>query len=167
MKARMAVVDHTQIFVDTPTESYHSKRLDLSRGVLAAKYRVGTFWLLQRIYRHLLHDRVERNVRPLTEQCLEIRELDCGGVEQGWWPVFTGRLEGVPAPRLATPAPEIDALLKSFGIEAKNARLFLQGKGFGRTRRRVGVVNSWVLPLQVPQRRGAAGRSFCEGEMRA
>jgi hypothetical protein len=31
----MAVVDHTQIFVDTPSEANHSQRLDLSRGVLA------------------------------------------------------------------------------------------------------------------------------------
>jgi phage/plasmid-associated DNA primase len=49
VKARTAIIDHTAVFVDNPVESNESQRMDLSRGVLIAKYRVGVFWLLQRI----------------------------------------------------------------------------------------------------------------------
>jgi len=69
VRARTTITDHTD--VDCPTEDNHSQRLDLSRDVLVAKYRTGTFWLLQRVYRHLLHNRVDRNIRPVPEQCGE------------------------------------------------------------------------------------------------
>jgi hypothetical protein len=153
VKARMAIVDHTQIFVDTPTEANHSQRLDLSRGVLARDYRVGTFWLLQRVYRHLLHDRVERNVRPMTEQSLEARDLDCGGKDLEWWPEFLSKFEPA-APRQATPAAEIEAQVVKLGVAAKEVRLFLQGKGVDRERRVVGRTNVWLCRYMFPSEDG-------------
>jgi hypothetical protein len=149
VKARMAVVDHSQIFVDTPTEANHSKRLDLSREVLARDYRVGTFWLLQRVYRHLLHGRIERNVRPATEQSMEARELDCGGKDLDWWPEFLARFEAA-APRQASPAAEVEAQLVKFGVAAKDVRLFLQGKGVDRERRMIGRANVWLYRYMFP-----------------
>ena len=121
--------------MDTPTEANHSQRLDLSREVLARDYRVGAFWLLQRVYRHLLHGRVERNVRPMTDQCLQAKELECSGKEQARWPAFEARLSPASAPRYATPADEVDAALRSQGVEAKEIKLFMQKRGVDQERR--------------------------------
>jgi hypothetical protein len=104
--------------------------LDLSRQVLARDYRVGTFWLLQRVYRHLLHGRVERNVRPMTDACLQAKELECSGKEQSWWPDFEARLSPATALRYATPADEVDATLRLLGVDARDLKQFVQGRGF-------------------------------------
>ena len=96
VKARAAIIDHTAVFVDNPIETNESQRLDLSRDVLVARYRVGVFWLLQRVYRHFLHGRTDRNVRPVPEQCRESVSLDCAGKDQEWWPGFLSSLEPSP-----------------------------------------------------------------------
>ena len=95
----------------------------------------------------------------MTEQCLEVKELDCGGKEQSWWPSFMARLEGVAAPRHATPAPDIDKVLAAFDVPAKSARLFLQGKGFDRTRRHIGLVNTWFYVYHFSDTDGRKGEA--------
>jgi hypothetical protein len=151
--ARTAIIDHTAIFVDNPVESNHSKRLDLSRDVLVAKYRVGTFWLLQRVYRQLLHGRSDRNIRPVPEQSGESVALDCQTEVHIWWPKLLARMESAP-PRHATPAAEIEASLVGLGVDVKDAKLRLQERGLERKRRLVGMVNTWLYVYMFPTSEG-------------
>ena len=106
------------------------------------------------MYRHLLHDRIERNVRPMTEQCLEIKELEAGGKELSWWPSLTARLECVSAPRFASFAADVDKLVSSFDVPAKGVKLFLQGEGFSRIRRHLGVAQPCFYVFHVPSADG-------------
>ncbi len=159
VRARTAIVDHTAVFVDTPTEANHSQRRDMSKGVLAARYRVGCFWLLQRVYHHFLRDRRERNVRRVPERSLEAVLLDCTEERDSHaWDAFLRRLEPTRAPRSATPAKEVEeALCVACGVEARAAVLFLQGKGFNKERRKRGLENVWMYQYSFLDAEGRKG----------
>ena len=158
VRARTAIIDHVAVCVDHPTEENHSQRLDLSRDVLIKKYRVGTFWLLQRVYRHFLHNRVDRNVRPVPEPSRESLSLDCAGKEAEWWPGFLSHLEPAAA-KDATTAGEVDLLLKPYDIELKGAKLFLQAKGFTRVRSKRNLVNCWLDKYRFADKEGVKGEA--------
>ena len=73
---------------------------------------------------------------------------------QEWWPGFLTSLEPSVSPKYATPACDIDVLLASQGIEAKAARLFLQGKGFSRIRSKRGLTHCWLYQYKFADEAG-------------
>ena len=93
---------------------------------------------------------------------MEARELDCGGKDLDWWPEFLAKFEPA-APRQATPAAEIEAQLAKHGVAAKDARLFLQGKGVDRERRMNGRSNVWLYRYMFP---GDGGRRLAFVKLR-
>ena len=80
-----------------------------------------------------------------------------GGSRHGGLHSSPASLDAASGPKTATPASDIDASLVSYGIEAKSARLFLQGRGFGRKRRVVGLVNTWLYVYKFADSDGQKG----------
>jgi hypothetical protein len=134
VRARTAIIDYASIFTSCPTEANHRAWRDLSSAVQA--FKPGMWWLMTRVYHHLLKGRSMRNVLPIPEASRESAELDCKEATAAVWESFLAR-SFVPAkgPSEATPASELDsAVSRMMGVEPAAVQLYLQGKGFERAR---------------------------------
>jgi hypothetical protein len=134
VRARTAIIDYASIFTSCPTEANHRAWRDLSTAVQS--FKPGMWWLMTRVYHHLLKGRSMRNVLPIPEANRESTELDCREATAAVWDSFLARSLG-PArgPVEATPAPELDsAVSRMMGVDAAAVQLYLQGKGFERVR---------------------------------
>ena len=104
----------------------------------STEYRPGLFWILTRIYHHLLRDRPMRNVLPVPESSLDAQTLDCKGPTDAAWDAFMACAQPVKGPSEATPAQEIDEAVTSRACSDRaSAQLYLQGRGWERVRRKV------------------------------
>ena len=94
------------------------------------------WWLIIRVYHHLLKGRSMRNVLPIPEASRESAELDCREATAAVWDSFLARsLVPAKGPTDATPAAELDsAVSRSMGVEPAAVQLYLQGNGFERVR---------------------------------
>ena len=50
-----------------------------------SSFRPAVWWILTRVYHHLLRDRPMRNVLPVPETSLTAAELDCRQALAGTW----------------------------------------------------------------------------------
>ena len=134
VRARTAIIDYASIFTSCPTEANHRAWRDLSSAVQA--FRPGMWWLMTRVYHHLLKGRSMRNVLPVPEASRESAELDCKEATTAVWESFVARsLLPVKGPVEATAAPELESTVsRMMGVEAAAVQLYLQGKGFERVR---------------------------------
>jgi hypothetical protein len=101
-------------------------------------FKPGIWWLMTRVYHHLLKGRSMRNVLPIPEASRESAELDCREATAAVWESFLARSLGpAKGPVEATPASEVDRTVsKMMGVEPPAVQLYLQGKGFERMRTR-------------------------------
>ena len=109
-------------------------------------YRPGLFWLLTRVFHHLLKDRPMRAALPVPESSSEARELDCRDSAESAWVSFVVRsLQPARGPTEASAAGEVEAaVVRHMGIERAGAQLFLQARGFQRIRRVVQGRSAYV-----------------------
>ena len=69
VRERTAIVDHVSVFRDNPTECNDVQWKDMNKEL--NNFRPDFFWLLQRIYHHLLRGRASRNVCPVPAGSLQ------------------------------------------------------------------------------------------------
>jgi hypothetical protein len=138
VKARMAVVDYGSVFTQNPTEANHRPWRDMSAAILS--YRAGVFWLLQAVYHHFLKARPMRNVAPVPEQCVDAVVLNCREKLQDLGDGFIrDKLRAAKGPSDASLAVDIEkAVATALAIDANAVGLWLQARGFERTRTTVG-----------------------------
>jgi hypothetical protein len=134
VRARTAIIDYASIFTSCPTEANHRAWRDLSSAVQA--FKPGMWWLMTRVYHHLLKGRSMRNVLPVPEASRESAELDCREGTAAVWESFLARsIAPAKGPVEATPASDLDSTVsKSMGVEPAAVQLYLQGKGFEKVR---------------------------------
>jgi hypothetical protein len=134
VKARTAIIDFASIFTSNPTEANHAAWRDMSQEII--RYRPGVFWILQRLYHHLLRNRPMRNVAPVPQGSLDANGLDCREQFQERGDRFIAeKLSPAKGPSEASTAKELeDAVAGELGIERAGAGLWLQGRGFERVR---------------------------------
>jgi hypothetical protein len=134
VRARTAIIDYASIFTSCPTEANHRAWRDLSTAVQS--FKPGMWWLMTRVFHHLLKGRSMRNVLPIPEASRESTELDCREATAAVWDSFLARsLVPAKGPSEATSAPELDGTVsKMMGVEPAAVQLYLQGKGFEKVR---------------------------------
>jgi hypothetical protein len=134
VKARTSVVDYASVFTQMPTEANHAQWRDMSEVVVS--YRPGVFWLLQRVYHHLLKGRTMRNVAPVPESCMDAIAISCRERLQELGDSFiTNKLCPAKGPSEASLASEIeDAVAQELGIDRASSTLWLQSRGFEKAR---------------------------------
>jgi hypothetical protein len=145
VRARTAIIDYASIFTSCPTEANHRTWRDLSTAIHT--FKPGIWWLMTRVYHHLLKGRSMRNVLPIPEASMESAELDCREATAAVWESFLSRsLIPAKGPTEATPAAEIDIVVsRSMGVEPAAVQLYLQGKGFERIRSRARGRNEYFF----------------------
>ena len=86
-----------------------------------------------------------RNVAPVPLTSLETKDVDCEERAQVAWDIFVEtRLSPVQGPSDATTCARIEQeVATDLALERGTAALWLQGKGFERTRRKVGGRNDY------------------------
>ena len=104
---RTAIVDHVSVFKDCPVESNDLQWKDMD-GLLTG-YRPGFFWLLRRVYHHLLRGRTRRNVGPVPASSLDQKALDCADSKSGIYTAFLETLTPIKGPKDASTQREVDA----------------------------------------------------------
>ena len=87
---RTAIVDHVSVFTDCPVESNDLQWRDMDS--LLTGFRPGFFWLLRRVYHHLLRGRTRRNVGPVPASSLDQKALDCADSSSASFATFLGKL---------------------------------------------------------------------------
>jgi hypothetical protein len=154
VRARRANVYFSAVFVDAPTEANHSRRKDLNMEVLKRDYRDDAWEALRLVDKHLLKGRCERNVRPIPAMSLEAAQEAMVEEDKPAWRALLAKLEPVGAPAGATLAAEIEkAVCEDLGMRMEEAKLFLQGKGFCRERRRRGLDNVYLYKYAFEEKR--------------
>jgi hypothetical protein len=136
VRARTAVINFAAIFTQTPTEANHSQWRDMTRDIV--DFRPGVFWLLQRTFHHLLRERPMRNIAPVPEACMDAASLDCRERLHDLGEAFlASRIAPARGPSEATVASEIEeAVAGELAVDRAASALWLQGRGFERTRAR-------------------------------
>jgi hypothetical protein len=133
IRARTAVVDYSSIFTTTPSEANHLKWRNMDELIL--QYRPGVWWMLTRVYHHLLRDRPMRNVLPVPESSLDAQELDCRELLEDNWQSFVRCASPAKGPADAATAEDIEKQVANrLGVDRVAAQLLLQGRGFERVR---------------------------------
>ena len=130
VKARTAIIDYASIFTSVPTEANHQPWMDMTHA--STDYRAGLFWMLTRVYHHLLRDRPMRNVLPVPESSMDAQMRDCSGSADEAWDKFITCVAPARGPCEATPAQEIEEVVGRRVCDRAGAQLFLQGKGWER-----------------------------------
>jgi hypothetical protein len=137
IRARTAIIEYSSVFTTKPSEANHRQWRDLSD---VDAFRPGVWWMLTRVYHHLLRGRPMRNVLPVPDACQMAAELDCRTEYEAAWKNFL--VQPVNGTANATPAERIEAEVASkTGLDIPGARLALQGRGYERVRRKVGTSN--------------------------
>lgn len=156
VRARTAIVDHVSVFKDDPQEANDVQWKDMNK--LVKQYRPGCFWILKRVFHHLIKGRDRRNVGPVPQSSLEQKAMDCEDKRAGPFKSFLSKLEAAHGPADATVQGEVDkrAALEC-GIREKEAQLYLSGKGFIRIRRKKGSANEYFYQYRFEDARGEKG----------
>ena len=107
-------------------------------------YRPGFFWLLRRVYHHLLRGRTRRNVGPVPASSLDQKALDCADNNSANFTTFLGSLAPVRGPKEASTQQEVDvAAAHALGLTQSQVSIYLSGKGFLKVRRMRGLQNEY------------------------
>ena len=142
VRDRTAIVDHVTVFKDTPSESNDLQWKDMLS--LLPKYRPGFFWLLRRVYHHLLKGRSRRNVGPIPAGSLEQKALDCADANGVGFEKLLTQLSAVRGPAEASAKEEVDRATAALcNLSASETPLYLQGQGFSKVRRVRGFQNMY------------------------
>jgi hypothetical protein len=137
IRARTAIIEYSSVFTTKPSEANHRQWRDLSD---VSAFRPAVWWMLTRIYHHLIRGRPMRNVLPVPEVSLVAAELDCRTEHEAAWKNIL--VQPVNGTANATPAEQIEAEVASkTGLDILGARLALQGRGYQRVRRKCGGCN--------------------------
>ena len=105
-------------------------------SALLDTYRPGFFWLLRRVYHHLLRGRSTRNVCPVPQGSLDQKALDCADTHSDEFLRFLEKLQGVKKPGQADTQLDIDAVATKFlGLNPSEVSIYMNGRGFLKTRR--------------------------------
>jgi hypothetical protein len=138
VKARTAVVEYGTVFVPRPSEANHANWKDMTKATV--EYRPGLWWLLRRVFHHLLKDRPLRNVAPVPEACMDAVALDCRARSDDVGEAFlASKIVPAKGPSDATPACDVeDAVAREMAIDRAAVGLWLQGRGFERARSKAG-----------------------------
>ena len=139
---RTAIVDHVSVFKDCPVESNDLQWRDMDS--LLTEFRPGFFWLLRRVYHHLLRGRTRRNVGPVPASSLGQKALDCADSNTGSFLSFLNKLTPVRGPKDASTQLEVDAAAaEALGLSQSQVSIYLSGKGFLKLRRMRGLQNEY------------------------
>lgn len=134
VRDRTAIIDHVSIFKDRPSNSNDIQWKDMS--ALLDTYRPGFFWLLRRVYHHLLRGRSTRNVCPVPQGSLDQKALDCADAHSDEFLRLMEKLQGVKKPGQADTQLDIDAFAaKLLGLPPSEISIYMNGRGFLKTRR--------------------------------
>ena len=99
------------------------------------QYRPAVWWILTRVYHHLLKNRPIRTVLPVPEASMDAKELHCTDVMGDEWPKFISGISPANGPSDASAADEVEkAIMDTARVDRVTAQLLLQGKGFERSR---------------------------------
>ena len=129
----MTIVDYSSIFTTTPSEANHLKWRNMDELIL--QYRPGVWWMLTRVYHHLLRDRPMRNVLPVPESSLDAQELECRELLEDNWQSFVRCASPGKGPADAATAEDIEKQVANrLGVDRVAVHLLLQGRGFERIR---------------------------------
>ena len=136
VRDRTAIVDHVSVFKDNPTECNDLQWKNVNDKKVMEKFRPGFFWLLRRVYHHLLRGRSSRNVCPVPESSRQQKELDCADSHSDTFENLLCSLVAVKGPRDADTQQDIDAhASKVCGMTKSEASIYMNGKGFMKVRR--------------------------------
>ena len=139
---RTAIVDHVSVFKDCPVESNDLQWRDMDS--LLTGFRPGFFWLLRRVYHHLIRGRTRRNVGPVPASSLDQKALDCADSSSANFATFLGKLTPVKGPKDASTQQEVDvAAAEALGLTQSQVSIYLSGKGFLKLRRMRGLQNEY------------------------
>ena len=134
VRDRTAIIDHVSIFKDRPSNSNDLQWKDMS--ALLDTYRPGFFWLLRRVYHHLLRGRSTRNVCPVPQGSLDQKALDCADTHSDEFLRLLEKLQGVKKPSQADTQLDVDAFAAKFlGLAPGEVSIYMNGRGFLKTRR--------------------------------
>ena len=132
VRARTAVIEYSSVFTTNPSEANHRQWRDLSDDISA--FRPAVWWMLTKVYHHLLRSRPMRNVLPVPETSLTAADLDCRQNHAGSWDRL--QVQAASGPIDAAMADELeDEVSQLMGLDRMSSRLALQGRGFQRVRR--------------------------------
>ena len=139
VRERTAIVDHVSIFRDNPTECIDLQWKDMNKKRLET-YRPGFFWILRRVYHHLLKGRSTRNVCPVPAGSLQQKALDCADANSEQFDRFLASIQKTRSPKDASTKDEVEAhAAKLCGLALSEASIYLNGKGFLKVRRDRGL----------------------------
>ena len=111
---------------------------------LLESYRPGFFWLLRRVYHHLLRGRARRNVGPVPASSLDQKALDCADSSSAAFTTFLESLAPAKGPKEASTQQEVDAVgAQALGLTQSQVSIYLSGKGFLKVRRMRGLQNEY------------------------
>jgi hypothetical protein len=134
VRERTAIIDHVTVFKDKPKNSNDLQWKDMSQ--LLDAYRPGFFWLFRRVYHHLLRGRSTRNVCPVPQGSLDQKALDCADANSDEFQRLLQKFQGVKRPAQADKQLDVDAFAAKFlGLPPSEVSIFMNGKGFLKTRR--------------------------------
>ena len=127
---------------------------------LLTGFRPGFFWLLRRVYHHLLRGRTRRNVGPVPASSLDQKALDCADSSSANFATFLGKLTPVKGPKDASTQQEVDvAAAEALGLTQSQVSMRgLQNEYFLSTARkpRRNSCDYRALPGRDERSRGAA-----------
>ena len=132
VRARTAVIDYASVFTTHPSEANHRQWRNMEEHI--SSFRPGVWWMLTRVYHHLLRNRSMRNVLPVPESSLAAADLDCQQALAANWDRL--QIEPATGPIDATMADDIeDDVSQLMGLDRASTRLAMQGRVFQRVRR--------------------------------
>ena len=133
MSERTAIVDHVSVFKDCPVESNDLQWRDMDS--LLTGFRPVFFWLLRRVYHHLLRGRTRRNVGPVPASSLRQKALDCADSSSALFATFLGKLTPVKGPKDASTQQEVDvAAAAALGLTQSQVSIYLSGEDAAHAR---------------------------------
>jgi hypothetical protein len=140
VRARTAIIDYASVFTTLPSEANHRRWRNMEEHITS--FRPGVWWMLTRVYHHLLRGRPMRNVLPVPESSLAAADLDCRQNVGNWDELM---IEPAAGPSDATMADDVEKHVgDTLGFpDATSTRLAMQGRGFQRVRRRRGESNAY------------------------
>ena len=104
--------------------------------------RPGVWWMLTRVYHHLLRERPMRNVLPVPESSMAAADIDCWQDTCNRWNEL--QIEPATGPMDPVMADELEDLARETARlpDRTSPCLAMQGRGFQRVRRRRGDGNA-------------------------
>ena len=146
VRERTSLVEHVSIFKDSPVEANDAKWQDIEQQLVPG--RPSHFRILWAVFRHLLRHRPMRNVRPVPQKCLDLKELEVQETGVPNFDLFLQRLKAVNKAIQAACVEDVRDLLASMlpGEKATqpNPSDVLASRGFAAKRTKHGLKNVYV-----------------------